>query len=65
RIRRLLAGEPGPVRATVLANSASALLVAGQVATLIEGVEQAAHALDSGAAWRLLERWCRVSRGEA
>ena len=65
RIRRLLAGEPGPVRATVLANSASALLVAGQVATLIEGVEQAAQALDSGAAWRLLERWGRVSRGEA
>ena len=64
RLRGLLAGEPGPVRAMVLANSAAALLVAGRVATLSEGVAQAARAIDSGAAARRLGRWGQVSRGE-
>jgi anthranilate phosphoribosyltransferase len=56
-IQKLLAGEPGPVRALVLANAAAALLVAGAVPTLPEGVRRAADALDSGAAGHLLERW--------
>ena len=63
-LRALFAGEAGPVRATVLANSAAALWVAGRVATLREGVEMAAEALDSGASARLVERWAALSRGE-
>jgi anthranilate phosphoribosyltransferase len=57
RIRELLAGQEGPVRSLVLANSAAALLVAGRASGLGDGVEQAAHAIDSGAAAGLLERW--------
>ncbi|HWE36156.1 MAG TPA: anthranilate phosphoribosyltransferase [Isosphaeraceae bacterium] len=62
-IRRLLAAEPGPVRDVVLANAAAALLVAGRVATLSEGVARAAAAIDSGAAGRIMERWRALSRG--
>jgi anthranilate phosphoribosyltransferase len=62
-IRGCLAGESGPVRDVVLANSAAALLVAGRAATLAEGVAIAGQALDSGAAARLLERWARLSQG--
>ena len=60
RIRRAFAGEPGPVRDYVLANSAAALWVAG-MSSLREGVARAAVALDSGAAAGLLSRWSVVS----
>ena len=50
--------SPDSVRA---ANAAAALLVAGAVPTLPEGVERAAGAIDSGAARRLLERWSRLA----
>jgi anthranilate phosphoribosyltransferase len=63
RLRDFLAGQPGPVRDLILANSAAALRVAGCVSTLPEGVARAAEAVDSGAAARLLERWGRLSRG--
>jgi anthranilate phosphoribosyltransferase len=63
RLREFLAGRGGPVRDLVLANSAAALLVAGGVSTLLAGVEQAALAVDSGAAARLLERWGQISHG--
>jgi anthranilate phosphoribosyltransferase len=62
-IRAMLAGEPGPVRAMVLANAAAALRVARRVATLKDGVAQAAAAIDSGAACDLLGRWCRIGQG--
>ncbi len=62
RLRGFLAGEPGPVRSIVLANSAAALLVAGAVDHLREGVQIAAGAVDSGAAAALLEAWGRLSR---
>ncbi|SIN80450.1 anthranilate phosphoribosyltransferase [Singulisphaera sp. GP187] len=61
-ITRFLAGEPGPVRAMVLANSAAALLVAGVADTVRNGVERASKIVDSGAAAQLLERWRRISR---
>jgi anthranilate phosphoribosyltransferase len=61
-IRRLLAGDRGPIRDVVLANAAAALLVAGRVETLTSGVSTAAEAIDSGAAGRLLERWAAFSR---
>jgi anthranilate phosphoribosyltransferase len=64
-LRAMLAGQPGPVRDMVLANSAAGLLVAGQVDSLRSGVERASRAIDSGAAGQLLERWGAVSRGEA
>ncbi|MGO9467782.1 MAG: anthranilate phosphoribosyltransferase [Isosphaeraceae bacterium] len=60
RIRSVLAGEPGPVRDYVLANSAAALWVTGRYA-LREGVEEAATAIDSGAAAGLLERWRQLA----
>jgi anthranilate phosphoribosyltransferase len=64
RLRAMFAGEVGPVRATVQANSAAALLVAGRVESLAEGTQRAAEALDSGASARLLDRWRRLSQGE-
>ncbi len=48
QLRRMLAGAPGPVRYVVLANTAAALLIAGIVADLREGVARAAQAIDSG-----------------
>jgi anthranilate phosphoribosyltransferase len=56
-LRRLLLGEPGAYRDAVLLNSAAALLVAGQVDNWLEGVEDAAEALDKGLANTLLDCW--------
>jgi anthranilate phosphoribosyltransferase len=52
----LLAGASGPYRDVVLMNAAAAFLVADRVETLREGVEIAAHAIDSGAAAGALAR---------
>ena len=60
-IRDLLGGRPGPVRATVLANAAAALLVAGVTDKLADGVELAAGAIDRGNAANLLVRWAEAS----
>lgn len=49
-IRRLLAGEPGPCRDTVLAGTASALLLMERCDSLRAGVQLAADAIDQGAA---------------
>jgi len=54
-LRALLQGEPGAFRDTVLLNAAAALIVAGRVATLREGVALAARSLDDGAALASLE----------
>jgi anthranilate phosphoribosyltransferase len=62
RLRSLLAGDPGPVRSSVLANAAAALLVAGRVGSLAEGVQLAADSVDSGRAAGLLDRWRERSR---
>ena len=61
-IRDLLRGKPGPVRATVLANAAAGLLVAGAVSDLAEGVELAARTIDGGLAADLLARWAALSQ---
>ena len=53
---RLLHGEAGPYRDTVLLNSAAGLIVAGTVAKLIDGVALAARTIDDGAAFAALER---------
>lgn len=47
-VRRVLEGNPGPHREAVLLNAAAALLVAGRVGSLPEGMEMAAQAVDSG-----------------
>ncbi|MGH4010766.1 MAG: anthranilate phosphoribosyltransferase [Pseudonocardiaceae bacterium] len=65
-VRRLLAGDPGPVRDAVLLNSAAALATHGGltgdlVGDLIGTAQRAAEAIDSGAAAALLERWARVT----
>ena len=59
-IRRLLDGEPGPCRDTVLAGAASALLLVERVASLQEGVRVAAEAIDSGVAANKLAQLCEL-----
>ncbi len=49
-IRRIFAGERGPHRNTVLAGTASALLLVGKVDSVRDGVEIAAEAIDGGSA---------------
>ena len=56
-LRRILLGEPGAYRDAVLLNAAAALIVAGQVEDWLEGVEEAAEALDKGLAKALLDCW--------
>ena len=56
-LRKLLQGEYGAYRDAVLFNAAEALLVAGVVQTMPEGVEEAAEAIDKGLANALLNCW--------
>jgi anthranilate phosphoribosyltransferase len=68
-VRRLLAGETGPVRDAVVLNAGAALAVhADEQGALAErlaaGIERANDALDSGAAQDVLHRWVAVSGGE-
>ena len=56
-LRKLLQGEHGAYRDAVLFNAAAALLVAGVVDTMPEGVEEAAEAIDKGLANTLLNCW--------
>jgi len=54
--RAVLAGEVGPRRDLVVLNAGAAIYVGGLAASLGEGAEKAAVAIDSGAARELLER---------
>jgi anthranilate phosphoribosyltransferase len=65
-VRRLLAGDPGPVRDAVLLNAGAALaahrgLTADLVTDFREMTQRAAQAVDSGAAAALLERWTKLT----
>ena len=60
--RALLAGVPGAYRDAVLLNSAAALVVAGRVGDLREGVGLARESLDSGAARGKVEALARATR---
>ncbi|HZA18137.1 MAG TPA: anthranilate phosphoribosyltransferase [Pseudonocardiaceae bacterium] len=65
-VRRLLAGDPGPVRDAVVLNSAAALathrgLTSDLTEDLMDTARGAAEAIDSGAAAALLERWARLT----
>ena len=56
-LRKLLQGKRGAYRDAVLFNAAEALLVAGVVQSMPEGVEEAAEAIDKGLANALLNCW--------
>ena len=67
-VRSMLAGEPGPVRETVLLNAAAALVTDAGVpdpaelpAALADGYARASAAIDSGTAAALLDRWIQAS----
>ncbi|MEZ5688795.1 MAG: anthranilate phosphoribosyltransferase [Caenibius sp.] len=56
-LRDLLMGAPGPYRDAVLFNAAGALIVAGEVQSWQDGVEEAAEAIDKGLANALFNCW--------
>jgi anthranilate phosphoribosyltransferase len=67
--RAVLAGDPGPIRNTVVLNAGAALAAAAGVpraeeltAALADGCARASAALDSGAAAALLDRWATTSQ---
>jgi anthranilate phosphoribosyltransferase len=61
-VQRVLAGESGPARDIVVLNAAAALLVAGAVATMDEGLCRARTGIDSGEAARRLARLVAVTQ---
>lgn len=61
-LRRLLLGEEGPYRNAVLYNAAAALMVADEVKSWREGVEEAAEAIDKGLAKALLDCWIAATK---
>jgi anthranilate phosphoribosyltransferase len=69
--RRILAGEPGPVRDAVLLNAAAALValdpdpVGSLSDALRDALVQAAESVDSGSAARALAGWVDTSRSLA
>lgn len=73
-VRRLLAGEPGPVRHAVLLNAAAALVAhdgapvgngsPGLHDAIGSAYERAADAVDSGAAADVLDRWITATNAE-
>jgi anthranilate phosphoribosyltransferase len=65
RFARCWTGENGAYRDAVLLNAAAALVVAGRVAELRDGVEIAAESIDSGAAKRAVETLARVTSAAA
>lgn len=65
-VRRLLAGETGPIRDAVLVNAAAALATQAPLdgdltEALRTGLSRAAESIDSGAAARTLNRWIEVA----
>jgi len=61
-VRSILGGETGPRRDVVVINAAAALLAAGKVADLAEGVVLARESIDSGHALEALDTLAAVSR---
>lgn len=68
--RKVLAGDKGPVRETIILNAAAGLVADGvlagtEVGSLVErfraGIEYATSAIDSGEAAKVLERWIEAS----
>jgi len=61
----VLGGASGPIRDIVLLNSAAALIVAGRVETLRDGVAAAAEAVDSGAVRATLDELVAITNRAA
>jgi anthranilate phosphoribosyltransferase len=61
-LRSILAGDPGPSRDVVIANSAAALLLAQRAPDLKAAVAMTAESIDSGAAQRKLEELLEFTR---
>jgi anthranilate phosphoribosyltransferase len=61
-VRAVLAGRPGAPTRVVLANTGAALLAAGRVGSLAQGVALAARAVADGRAGRVLDRLVACSR---
>jgi anthranilate phosphoribosyltransferase len=60
-IRAVLAGERGPARDIVVLNAGAALFIAGQAASVTDGMARAAGAIDRGDAARALEQMATLS----
>ena len=58
----ILSGEAGPKRDTVLLNAGAALMVAGIVPAMRDGIARSAQAIDSGAARQKLDGWVETSQ---
>jgi anthranilate phosphoribosyltransferase len=63
--RAVLDGVTGPPRDIVLLNTGAALLIAGEVQSIPEGIARAAAAIDSGAAKAALDALVRISNRAA
>lgn len=59
--RAILKGEKGPKRDAVLLNAGASLYIGGKADSMAEGVKLAAQIIDSGEAYRTLERVIEVS----
>lgn len=69
--RKVLAGEPGPIRNTVLMNAAAAIVADGSLIAdhgsgsleerLVAAYKVAERSIDSGAAKKKLEKWAQAS----
>lgn len=59
-LNSLLMGDISPYRDTVLMNAAAALMVAGEVDNMADGLEEAREALDKGLAMGLLKCWIEM-----
>ncbi|MEX2127935.1 MAG: anthranilate phosphoribosyltransferase [Xanthobacteraceae bacterium] len=60
-LREVLAGKLGPFRDVALLNAAAALMVAGKVKALADGLKLAQKSIDSGEAKKRLDRLVEVS----
>jgi anthranilate phosphoribosyltransferase len=62
-MRALLAGAGGPIRDIVLLSSGAALLIAGKVPDVRDGMARAAQAIDDGSARAALEKLIAITNG--
>lgn len=60
--RIVLEGRMGATRDIVLMNAAAALLVSGKVGSLVEGIKEASHSIDSGQATYTLDALVKLTQ---
>jgi anthranilate phosphoribosyltransferase len=60
-VRGILEGKPGPARDIATLNAAAALVVAGLVESIDEGLTLARQSIDEGRAWAALDALARVT----